>query len=339
MALISPASGFGAPARTTGYGPADLPAPTTCPRGGRRPDGRDRRRVRRPERRGRPRGLPRAVRPAAVHDRERLLQKVNQNGGGEPAARAGRGLGPRRSSLDLDMVSAACPNCKILLVEATARDLDLGTAVNTRRRAGRERSRTATAARRVRGRARATTATSTTRASRSPRLGRRRLRRRVPGRLAARHRRRRHHAVRDDQRARLDARRPGAAPAAAARPTSRSRRGRTTAAARSAPSPTSPRSPTRPPASPSTTPTATTAAGSSSAARASAAPIIAARLRPGRQHRGTATPRLVPCAGASLFDVVGGSNGTCGRPTCAPPSPGYDGPTGLGTPNGLGAFR
>jgi hypothetical protein len=42
---------------------------------------------------------------------------------------------------------------------------------------------------------------------------------------------------------------------------------------------------------------------------------------------------------ASLFDVVGGSNGRCNRTRylCNAVT-GYDGPTGLGTPNGTGAF-
>lgn len=38
-----------------------------------------------------------------------------------------------------------------------------------------------------------------------------------------------------------------------------------------------------------------------------------------------------------LFDVISGSNGTCGNYLCNG-VPGYDGPTGLGTPNGLTAF-
>jgi hypothetical protein len=40
---------------------------------------------------------------------------------------------------------------------------------------------------------------------------------------------------------------------------------------------------------------------------------------------------------ASLFDVTSGSNGSCGSYLCTA-GPGYDGPTGLGTPNGTGAF-
>ncbi len=40
-----------------------------------------------------------------------------------------------------------------------------------------------------------------------------------------------------------------------------------------------------------------------------------------------------------LFDVTTGANGTCGpRPYLCTGEPGYDGPTGLGTPNGIAAF-
>ena len=58
------------------------------------------------------------------------FKKVNQNGvqGSYPPANGGWA---GEISLDLDMVSAACPNCKILLVEAnTASIANLGTAVN-----------------------------------------------------------------------------------------------------------------------------------------------------------------------------------------------------------------
>ena len=40
----------------------------------------------------------------------------------------------------------------------------------------------------------------------------------------------------------------------------------------------------------------------------------------------------------ALFDVTSGSNGTCPAPVMCHGGPGYDGPTGLGTPIGLGAF-
>lgn len=41
---------------------------------------------------------------------------------------------------------------------------------------------------------------------------------------------------------------------------------------------------------------------------------------------------------AHLNDVTGGSNGTCGNSYICTAKKGYDGPTGLGTPNGTGAF-
>jgi subtilase family serine protease len=42
--------------------------------------------------------------------------------------------------------------------------------------------------------------------------------------------------------------------------------------------------------------------------------------------------------GASLFDVTSGSNGSCGGTYLCTAGPFYDGPTGNGTPNGTGAF-
>ena len=58
------------------------------------------------------------------------FRKVNQTGGTSyPRANGGWA---QEISLDLDMVSAICPNCNILLVEATTSSLtNLGTAVNT----------------------------------------------------------------------------------------------------------------------------------------------------------------------------------------------------------------
>ncbi len=41
---------------------------------------------------------------------------------------------------------------------------------------------------------------------------------------------------------------------------------------------------------------------------------------------------------ASLFDVTSGSNGTCSTAYLCTGTTGYDGPTGLGTPNGTGGF-
>ncbi|MFB9839602.1 S53 family peptidase [Actinoallomurus acaciae] len=41
---------------------------------------------------------------------------------------------------------------------------------------------------------------------------------------------------------------------------------------------------------------------------------------------------------SSLFDVTSGSNGSCGGTYLCTAGTGYDGPTGLGTPNGVGGF-
>jgi hypothetical protein len=42
----------------------------------------------------------------------------------------------------------------------------------------------------------------------------------------------------------------------------------------------------------------------------------------------------------ALFDVTsGGGNGACGGGYLCTATAGYDGPSGLGTPNGPGAFR
>src|SRR3954466_12622679 len=57
------------------------------------------------------------------------FRKINQNGGTTPPA-ADTGWG-EEIALDIDMVSAACPLCKILLVEASSPTIaNLGTAVN-----------------------------------------------------------------------------------------------------------------------------------------------------------------------------------------------------------------
>jgi hypothetical protein len=46
----------------------------------------------------------------------------------------------------------------------------------------------------------------------------------------------------------------------------------------------------------------------------------------------------LPYSHPSLYDVSGGSNGSCGGSYLCTAVAGYDGPTGLGTPNGTGAF-
>jgi subtilase family serine protease len=70
-------------------------------------------------------GLP------ACNTTDACFQKVNQEGqtSNYPAPNSGWAL---EESLDVDMVSAICPNCKIVLVEANSDYLsDLGASVNT----------------------------------------------------------------------------------------------------------------------------------------------------------------------------------------------------------------
>ena len=61
------------------------------------------------------------------------FHKVNENGGSTPPSTTAVGTGwDYEISLDLDMVSATCPNCHIILVEANSNLYnDLGTGVNT----------------------------------------------------------------------------------------------------------------------------------------------------------------------------------------------------------------
>jgi len=59
------------------------------------------------------------------------FRRVNQTGGTDMSGVADQGWG-LEISLDVEMVSAACPNCKILLVEAKSANLgDLGIGVDT----------------------------------------------------------------------------------------------------------------------------------------------------------------------------------------------------------------
>ena len=69
------------------------------------------------------------------------------------------------------------------------------------------------------------------------------------------------------------------------------------------------------------------------------APIIAATYAlAGRPAPGTFPASYPYRHRAQLHDVTGGRNGTCARIPLCHAVPGYDGPTGLGTPNGWGAF-
>ena len=65
------------------------------------------------------------------------------------------------------------------------------------------------------------------------------------------------------------------------------------------------------------------------------APIVAGVRRPDRLVGGARRP--IPTATpALLYDVTSGSNGSCGGSYLCTAETGYDGPTGLGTPNGSG---
>lgn len=64
------------------------------------------------------------------------FRKVNQSGATSPLPTNNTGWG-EEMSLDLDMVSAICPNCHILLVEASSSSIaNLGASVNTAARLG-----------------------------------------------------------------------------------------------------------------------------------------------------------------------------------------------------------
>ena len=53
---------------------------------------------------------------------------------------------------------------------------------------------------------------------------------------------------------------------------------------------------------------------------------------------GNTNQSLLYSNSASLFDVISGSNGSCGGTYLCTGVVGFDGPTGNGTPNGIGAF-
>jgi subtilase family serine protease len=65
------------------------------------------------------------------------------------------------------------------------------------------------------------------------------------------------------------------------------------------------------------------------------APIIAAMYALAGNH---ASARYSYLHRAALYDVRSGSNGSCGGSYLCTARPGYDGPTGLGTPHGVGGF-
>src|SRR2546423_4261588 len=63
------------------------------------------------------------------------FRKVNQNGAASPLPRSDTGWAGE-IALDVDMVSAVCPSCKILLVESNQPDNSLFTAIDTAARLG-----------------------------------------------------------------------------------------------------------------------------------------------------------------------------------------------------------
>jgi len=70
-----------------------------------------------------------------------------------------------------------------------------------------------------------------------------------------------------------------------------------------------------------------------------AAPIVAAVYALAENPAGTgAQAAAAPYGSTSLSDVVSGSNGSCSTAYLCTSVSGYDGPTGLGTPNGVSAF-
>lgn len=64
-------------------------------------------------------------------------------------------------------------------------------------------------------------------------------------------------------------------------------------------------------------------------------PIIGAVY--GLAHTGESNASKLYGNTSALFDVTSGSNGSCGAPVCSA-GLGWDGPTGLGSPNGIAAF-
>ncbi len=71
-----------------------------------------------------------------------------------------------------------------------------------------------------------------------------------------------------------------------------------------------------------------------------AAPIVAATYALAGIPAAADYPASYPYRHPSLlWDVISGSNGVCGGSYFCTARPGYDGPTGLGTPRGVGAFR
>ena len=269
------------------------------------------------------------------------FRKVNQTGGTlYPPANTGWAL---EIALDVETAHAICQNCKILLVEANigfdSRTSD--AAENEAVALGRERDlELLRRAASTRARRPTTHRTSTIPASRSrASTGDSGLRRRVPGRVAVRDRRRRHDALarrrrqlrrRDrlgGQRLRLLGLRAEAGLAD---------RHRLRAGGRS---PTSRPTPTRTPARPIYDSVSYCGQTGLVPGRRHE-PRLAAGRRRLRARPATRRPRPRPPTGSRRSCTTSRPARTAAarRPTSAPAAPATTGPTGLGTPNGIGAF-
>jgi len=69
-----------------------------------------------------------------------------------------------------------------------------------------------------------------------------------------------------------------------------------------------------------------------------AAPIVAAAYALAGNAASVRYGSFPYAHAGSLNDVTAGANGSCGGSYLCTAEPGYDGPSGLGTPNGSGAF-
>lgn len=69
-----------------------------------------------------------------------------------------------------------------------------------------------------------------------------------------------------------------------------------------------------------------------------ASPIIASVYALAGNAKSMHSSESLYASGASLYDVTEGSNGTCKHKILCTAGPGWDGPTGNGTPNGVSAF-
>jgi hypothetical protein len=67
-------------------------------------------------------------------------------------------------------------------------------------------------------------------------------------------------------------------------------------------------------------------------------PLIAAMIAMADNTTSINNASGIYARASDLNDVVRGSNGFCGRDYLCTGRPGYDGPTGMGTPNGLAAL-